>query len=272
MLRVAPTATLGFERTGDTLVSTLGLTPPLAKDRLALPLVASEQLWNVALTTVAGMRAYEISPPAMATPAPIKNSTNLERNGANAGDVVSLLEQAPAYQELLASLQAVVPDLLGVSSTASLGRRVVTFAQSLGGVKGVFNAGEMSQGTLRALGMLLALHQQPQPSLVLIDEVEDSIHPRALEAMLEAADGFTDRFPVVMTTHSPEVLSTKQVTAERLRIVQWDKGASHLYTLSEGTKASVDRVTSVGDLLRMNALWPGDVPERVRGDLLELGA
>lgn len=30
---------------------------------------------------------------------------------------------------------------------------------------------------LRMLGVLLALHQQPQPSLVLVDEIEDSIHP-----------------------------------------------------------------------------------------------
>ena len=236
-----------------------------------MPLVASEQLWNIALTTLAQMRAYEISPPAIAAPTPIRNSTNLDRNGSNAGDVVGeLLGRPPAYLDLLYSLQAVVPGLLGVTSMASLGRRIVTFAQSVGGAQCAFNAGEMSQGTLRALGMLLALHQQPQPSLVLIDEVEDSIHPRALEAILEAAEVFTDRFPVVMTTHSPEVLSAKQVTPDRLRVVQWDDGASHVYQLSDGTKESVDPVTSVGDLLKINALWPGDAPERVEGDILEL--
>ena len=271
VLRVAPTATLGFERKGTKFLSTVVASPAVNKDRLVLPLVATEQLWNIALSTLAQMRAYEISPPAIATPAPIRNSTNLDRNGSNAGDVVGeLVDRTPAYLELLQSLQAVVPGLLGVKSTASLGRRIVEFAQSVGDAECLFNAGVMSQGTLRGLGMLLALHQQPQPSLVLIDEVEDSIHPRALEAILEAAEVFTDRFPVVMTTHSPEVLSAKQVTPDRLRVVQWDAGASHIYLLSDGTRESVDPVTSVGDLLRINALWPRDSPERVHGDILEL--
>lgn len=128
----------------------------------------------------------------------------------------------------------------------------------------------MSQGTLRALGVVLALHQRPEPSLVLIDEIEDSIHPRAVEAILEAVEEQVDEFPIVLTTHSPEVLSKRQVVPERTHIVQWDGGMSRLYPLSQGTKESVDAVTTVGDLLRFNAVWPSETPEIFAGELLGL--
>lgn len=270
-LRVSPTRSLGYFRDGVDFTSDSGVRPALASDRLALPLVATEQLWQLAFDALANMRSYSIAPAALAAPALIRNTTNLDRDGGNAGDVMQAISEDPVtWAELLRTLGAVVPGLLDVSTELSLGRRTLSFLQELGSVHRRFNAGQMSQGTLRALGLLLALHQQPRPSLVLIDEIEDSIHPHALEAILEAAEGFTDRFPLVITTHSPEVLSTKQVTPDRLRIMQWEQGISRVYPLSTGTKDSVDRVTTVGDLLRFNALWPSDAPDQIEGALLDL--
>ncbi|HSO00848.1 MAG TPA: AAA family ATPase [Candidatus Nanopelagicales bacterium] len=87
--------------------------------------------------------------------------------------------------------------------------------QRADGAPNTFHAGQLSQGTLRALGLLLALHQSPEPSLVLIDEVEDSLHPRAMAAILEAIEAQSERFPVVVTTHSPEILAQHQATPDR---------------------------------------------------------
>lgn len=271
-LSVAPETSLGFVRLGDEFRSgVLRSGPSLAADRLALPLIASDQLWGIVLERIAQMRSYAISPTAVAAPTPIMSSTNLAPNGSNAGDVLEEINRRPAASHrVVETLQAVLPGVLAARSDVSLGRRIISISQDLGDSQREFNAGQVSQGTLRSLGILLALHQQPQPSLVLIDEVEDSIHPRALQAIIEAAEVCTGRFPVVMTTHSPEVLSARQVTTDRLHIVQWDHGASNLYAVSEGTSESIDRVTTVGDLLRINALWPTESPERVHGDLLEL--
>jgi predicted ATPase len=268
-LLVEGSPNLGFHRLDANLVSDVPLkaVPPL--NRLVLPLIAGEQLWKLALETLAGMRAYEIGPQAVARGAPIQSSTSLVRHGDNAGDVLEAIRiYEPIHRAIVAPLKVVTPGIVDVQTQALAGRRLLRFFQEAHGVH-EFTASQMSQGTLRALGILLALHQSPQPSLVLIDEIEDSIHPRALEALLEAVEEASERFPVVVTTHSPEVLAKKQALPERIRILQWEEGVSRLYRLSRGTIESVDPVTSVGDLLRFNGLWPDDEPETFPGDLLE---
>jgi len=273
VLQVSPGAKQGFVRTGDEAESEGWHSPPaVPTHRLLLPLVVANKLWGIVFDMLSKMRAYEIAPLAIASPAAIGNTTNLVRDGSNAGDVleeVALRDEA--FRSLLGTLQAVLPGVTHVGTGITLGRRSVSIAQRIGDDIQRFNAGQMSQGTLRALGILLALYQFQRPSLVLIDEIEDSIHPRAIEAILEAVEEQAAELPLVVTTQSPEVLSKQQVTPERLRIVQWERGKSRLYRLSEGTMESVDAVTTVGDLLRFNALWPSDAPEVFEGDLLELG-
>lgn len=272
VLRVAPFIEMGFSRDADDFITATKINPSVPKSRLVLPLVVSNQLWEIAFDILAQMRAYEIAPQAIASPMPIQSSTNLDRSGANAGDVLEEVELRPAAHEaLIDSLKAVAPGLVRVLGGLERGKRIIDFQQRAGDETHLFRADQMSQGTRRALGILLALHQQPVPSLVLIDEVEDSIHPCAISAILEAVEGFAEQFPIVLTTHSPEVLTERHVTPDRVRVVQWNKGVTQLYLLSDGTKESIDPVTSVGDLLRINALWPNDSPEQFEGDILEFG-
>lgn len=263
MLRVSSDPSLGFVREDDRFHTALPVSPAVPLNRLVLPLVVSNPIWKMVFDAITGMRAYEIHPGAIAQPAPIQGFTNLHKNGENAGDVLEDVELRPeAHEAICGALAAITPGMIKVSSSVERGRRAITFYQSAGGETVPFASNHVSQGTLRSLGMLLALYQHPEPSLVLIDEVEDSIHPHALEAILEVADEISERFPVVLTTHSPEVLSSKHATPDRLRIVQWENGASQVYPLSNGTAESVDRLTTVGDLLRMHALWPSDEPAR----------
>jgi predicted ATPase len=275
VLRVAPApaSSTAFVRSGNSFTSDTSSRVAVPLNRLVLPLVVTDELSKIAFDAIAGMRAYEIDPLGLAAPAAIQGSTSLGKYGTNAGDVLEEVALRPAvYEALQATLGAVTPGVTGVASSVERGRRVINFVQRIGDEGRTFTADQMSQGTLRALGMLLALYQQPEPSLVLIDEVEDSIHPRALEAILDAVEEASERFPVVLTTHSPEVLSKRQVTPERIRIVQWERGLTRLYPLSEGTKGSIDPVTTVGDLLRIHALWPSDTAACAGDKLLELRA
>jgi predicted ATPase len=271
-LRVAPTASMGFVRVGDDFEAAAAHRVAIPKGRLVLPLVVSEGLWEIAFDTLAQMRTYEIAPHLVAEPALPGNTTNLDRAGRNAGDVLEEIELRPAEHDAVNGyLGAVAAGVVRVGGGFERGKRIVTFQQRVGDKIRTFYADQMSQGTLRALGMLLALHQRPEPSLVLIDEVEDSIHPGALDAILEDVEISAERFPVVLTTHSTEVLDDRRAKPDRVRIVQWKDGVTSLYPLSEGTVASIDRVTSAGDLLRINGLWAGDTPERFAGGVLELG-
>lgn len=270
----SPLQELGFTRDGVAFQSSQNIAPGIVEEGLALSLVAhASRLWSVAWMTLRSMMSYELSPSTIRMASPIGTTSNLLRDGSNAGDVLNFLQDRvrPDYDWLITHLSGVTDGIKVVAAEAAFGRRMIRFLQEPEvSVEKSFDASQISTGTLRALAILLALCQQPRPSLVLIDEIEDSMHPLALQVLLEAAESRADRFPVVLTTHSPEVLGTKQVTPDRVRILQWSQGVSRLYPLSAGTKKSVDSVTTVGDLLRYNALWPDDSPETFTGDILEL--
>lgn len=275
VLRVEGKETLGFERRdGKFLTGVAGIDPPVPAGRLMLPLIAGDQLWALTLDALRAMRGYELVSERIAESQKILDVPSLDRDGSNAANVLELIRQSRPDDEAFIrdTLEAVLPGLLRIGTSVRDGRRRIVVEQTLDrGVEG-FWGGAVSSGTWRALGVLLALRQRPVPSLLVIDEIEDSIHPMALSALVEAAEVCADEFPIVLTTHSPEVLSEHQVTPDRTRIVQWDNGHSALFPLSEGTTESVGTLTSVGDLLRVNGLWSASEPDKVVGDILAFDA
>ncbi|WP_373506736.1 AAA family ATPase [Thiocapsa sp.] len=270
--RLATTATPGgFERTGtyfDAPGRKLDASPP--EGNLVLPLIGrSDSLWQQILDTVRGLRAYALSPAHMAEAREIGDRTTLLLNGANAGDVLKALPEGEHFW-LLERLALITEGLVWVEGDAVYGRRVLRFRQQQGEAIRTLEASNVSQGTLAGLGVLLALRQQPTPSLVLIDEIENSLHPSALGILLDAALASCGRMRVVLTTHSPEVLSHPSVTGERVRVIEWREGTSQVFRLNEETQAAVNEIDTVGWMLRSNALWTGPEPETCVDDLFAL--
>ena len=75
--------------------------------------------------------------------------------------------------------------------------------------------------------------------------------PRVLDLIRRA----TKIMQVVVTTHSPELLDARWITDDNLRIVSWQKGASHLLPPSEATRQAMrQHLMGAGELLRSNAL------------------
>lgn len=247
------------------------LDPSPPGGNLVFPLVGrSDSLWENVLDAVRGLRAYELSPAHMAVAPEIGERTTLLPNGANAGDVVKALSSADRAW-LVERLALITDGMAEVRAEALLGRRVLRFVQNQGGTPRELDSSSVSQGTLRGLGVLLALRQHPVPSLALVDEIENSVHPSALSVLLDAALASCDRTRVVLTSHSPEVLGHPSVTGERVRVVEWRGGTSRVYRLSPETRDAVNAIDTVGWMLRSNALWTGPEPETCGHDLFALG-
>jgi predicted ATPase len=260
-----------FERRDKTFTSLLksDVSPPAGN--LVLPLIArSDSLWEFVLNSIRNLRAYELSPAHMAAAQEIGERSTLDRDGANAGDVLKAVEGSDAHRWINERIGIITDAIDNIHAHALLGRRVVQFVQRQGRGKITFDASQVSQGTLRSLGILLSLKQNPSPSLVLIDEIENSVHPSALAVLLDAASASSNGMRVVLTSHSPEVLSHPAATGERIRVVEWRDGESRIYRLSKETQDSVNQIDTVGWMLRSNTLWSDPHPEIFKEDLFAL--
>jgi predicted ATPase len=271
-LRLHPEGASFFERRDDEFDATqrTGVSPP--PGNLVLPLIGrSDSVWEAVYEAIRRLRAYDLLPGAMAESSKIGQGTSLESTGANAGDALKAIEGTEDHRWVVRHLAALTPGLVDVRTEVMLGRRVLVFQQEQQNVRHDYDASQVSQGTIRALGVLLALRQQPTPTLVLMDEVENSVHPSALAVLLDAAEASKDRVRIVFTTHSPELLDHPAASGDRLRVVDWRDGTSRLYRLNAETSAAVSEMETVGSMLRSNALWPEEEPEVWTGDLFALG-
>lgn len=80
------------------------------------------------------------------------------------------------------------------------------------------SARSLSDGTLRFLGELTALLTAPPGSLLLIEEIENGLHPARIHLLVELLTGLTAErdVQILATTHSPQVLGALAVADPEL--------------------------------------------------------
>jgi predicted ATPase len=241
--------------------NTASLKPAPEPGALVLPLIAgSNPTWKMVIEALRLISVHQFSPWAIRSAPMIGREARLSRDGQNAGDILNRLEQKDR-KWIEQRLAVAVPGIKYVESDTVQGRRVIAFGQE-GSTSSVrpLDASQVSDGTLRSLGILLALRQTPRPSMVLLDEIEDSLHPHAHGVLLDAIDAASEEFPVVVSTHSPEILSHPTARGERIRVIQWDNGTSQIYSLGQKVLDDLEPPMNVGRLLRSNALWTAPDP------------
>ena len=69
----------------------------------------------------------------------------------------------------------------------------------------------MSKGTLRILALTLIAYIDDAPRLLVVEEPENSIHPQAIDTVVQSLRSLYDR-QVWVSTHSPVVLATTELS------------------------------------------------------------
>ncbi|KKL19070.1 hypothetical protein LCGC14_2469180, partial [marine sediment metagenome] len=208
-----------------------GVQPSLDPASLALPVVGGNERFEPILRTLGGMRAYSLEPGKIREMQDPDSGLSLKRDGSNAASVLQQIERnAPEDLERICQiLSKIVPCTKTVRPTKHGNKLSLKFTQEWGQNKRLtFESFNMSDGTLRALGMLTAVYQQPAPSLVAVEEPEATIHPGAIGAILDLLRHAGKKMQVVVTTHSPEVLDAKWIADTHLRVVEWQEGATSI--------------------------------------------
>jgi predicted ATPase len=243
-----------------------GIRPLLSADRLALSAASAAPEFRPVYEFLASIRRYSIDPLQLRQWQKLDSGEVLKPDGSNAASVLSHLyklskqdqDEEDRYRRLCSLLAHVVPGLLAVEPVSD-GRGsdvILQFLQKLEGYEPeTFSSQVMSDGTLRTLGLLLALYQPHHPSVLLIEEPEASIHPAMAEVLTEVLlDAAYDQ-QVLITTHSPDLLDLKELSSQQIRVVSRGRGRTVIAPMSQGSReAVVDRLYTPGELLRINEL------------------
>jgi predicted ATPase len=121
----------------------------------------------------------------------------------------------------------------------------------------------MSDGTLRALGVLVALFQVPTTAsslpLIAIEEPEVALHPAAADVLRDALLEAGETRQVLASSHSPELLDSPEVEPDQIIAVTADEGTTYLARPDRaGMQALKEHLYTAGELLRMNQLIPDE--------------
>jgi len=238
--------------------------PAVTSDRLALVAVSGLTAFRPVFDALTAMGFYNLNPKSMRELQKPQDGRLLKPIGENIASVIGHLERvAPEQlQAIKEYLQSVVPMVHGVERKAVGPMETLEFRQDMAGSKHPwkFLAQNMSDGTLRALGVLTALLQSNidySPMLVGIEEPETALHPAASAALREALTRAAEQTQVIVTSHSPDLLDDQSIDADSLLAVVSEGGETRIAPLDEASKTVLrDHLFSAGELLRLNQLAP----------------
>ena len=235
-------------------------TPPIDDASLILPVVGGFKAFHHVWRLLSALRVYAIDPGKLRQMQDPDPGFGLQQTGGNVTSVLrDIQKQSPqTFAQIVDALATIVPNLDTVSVKTHGKKLALQFTQRWAADKRLnFDASNMSDGTLRALGILVASFQSHPPPLIAVEEPEATIHPGALESIIEVLLAASETIQVVMTTHSPELLDTEWITDRHLRMVEWREGATHVGPVSGANRAALQRrLMGAGELLRANALEP----------------
>lgn len=248
--------------------------PAVTSDRLALLSVSGLEAFRPVYDALTSMGFYNINPKLVRELQKPQDGRLMRPSGENIASVIGHLERnAPEAIDLIHEyLRSVVPMVHGVERTQVGPMESLSFRQDMAGAKHPwrFLAMNMSDGTLRALGVLTALFQGNRdhtPSLVGIEEPETALHPAASAALREALQRASEQTQVIVTSHSPDLLDDETITADMVRAVFSEAGETRIAPIDEASRIALrDKLFSVGELMRLNQIAPDRVHSRPAGE------
>lgn len=239
--------------------------PKAVADRLYLVVASGLPEFREVYDRLTAMGFYNLNPEAMKELQSPDAGDLLHRDGGNIASVIARLEKDAGNEKSRVEqyLEKIVAGIDGVTRRALGPRETLEFRQHVKGAKEswTFLAASMSDGTLRALGTLVAIsqlvHAKERVLLVGIEEPETALHPAAAQALMDALDEGKEHTQILITTHSADLLDKIEFGSPGVAVlaVETQQGETHIAPIDEASKKAVhEHLYSVGELLRMDQL------------------
>lgn len=252
-------------RSGEVHNASFDLRPAALADRLFLVALSGMPEFRPVFDALSRMEVYNLNPKeisAMQKPDP---GELLRRDGSN---LASLFNRLPSgTQERINSyLSRIVRGVSGVDTRILGSQETLEFRQAIKGQKHPwrFLASSMSDGTLRAVGILAAVfqslhHGEGMPSVIGLEEPEMALHPAAAGVLLGALREGARQTQILVTSHSPDLLDNPDIPESALFAVDNVDGVTRIGSIDQAGKEVLrQQLFTPGELLRQNQLAPDE--------------
>lgn len=243
-----------------------GLPQSIVPDRLYLSLVSALPAFRSVYDGLSHLGFYNLNPEQIRALQDSDPGDLLARDGRNLASVLRRLrdEDPQSLARIVEYLRAVVPGVRNVRYKSLLSKETLEFDQDVAGARNPwrFPASNMSDGTLRALGVLVAVFQGARTDglpipLIGIEEPETAIHPGAAASLMDALFEARHHTQILMTTHSPELLDHPAIDSDQMLAVEVHQGTTVIGAVNRVSREAIrDRLYSAGELLRLDQLSP----------------
>lgn len=252
-------------RAGELVHSSEAPFPKTTPDRLALVVAGGIPAFADAYTLLSSMGFYNLNPEVMKELQSPDAGELLRRDGANVASVIGRLnaDEPDVMKRVEAYLTTIVPGISGVSRVALGPRETLEFKQNVEGSEypWKFYAVSVSDGTLRALGILAACMQfrdgtHPVP-LVGIEEPETALHPAASGALMDALGEAAEHTQILVTSHSGTLLDEVDFERHGVLVVVSNLGKTEIAPPDSASLEAIrEHLYAPGELQRMDQLEP----------------
>lgn len=196
--------------------------------------------------------------------AKVKQEHNISNNKVlmkDAGNLAAFLFRLKnnfekSYEEIVRTIQLIAPyfaDFVLEPQEGNEEQIVLKWQQK--GCEDIFNASQLSDGTLRfiCLATLLLQPHELQPATIIVDEPELGLHPYAITIFAEMVRQLSDEKQIIISTQSVEMLNEFDV--EDVIVVDRGEEGSEFKRLNEDElKVWLEDDYALGDLWKKNIL------------------
>ena len=185
----------------------------------------TNNLFGLMAKELGQLRVFQLSPQLCRQPGISTPNARLTRHGENLPSVVDNLKRTTpvVWNRIESAMQTILPQLEFIETVPTQDRRL-SISFKMNDSDRLWNANEMSDGTIQALALFVALFDTRSPVLI-VEEPENALHPWILRHFLDLCRKQKNK-QILLTTHSPVVID--YTAPENLRIMWNRDGESHL--------------------------------------------
>jgi len=252
-----------YVRSGEVVDASFSVQPANLSDRLYLVALSGMPEFRPVFDALSRMEIYNLNPKEIAAMQKPDPGELLRRDGSNLASVFQNLPKE-AQKIINAYLSRIIPGVAQAEAKTLGSLETLEFRQLVKSQAHPwrFLASSMSDGTLRACGILVSIFQalkdkNKKPLVVGLEEPEMALHPAASAVLLAALREGSQHAQIIVTSHSPELLDNQDIPTDSLFAVDNRDGTTRIGPIDRaGREMLRNRLFTPGELLRQNQLTP----------------